>query len=178
MSKEKKEIQVRCQLTERQYRRYMRFHVLGSRKAVGTHLLLSAMILVFGGMNIHAGSPILGALFLALGFYFLVSRYLRFYMSLNRIVEQHGLGETPKLFYELTFQGDGIDARNDKEQAHYPLDRVCRACFMEKDRITYLYLTKSNAFLLPWEGFIQGSPEDLKARIREARGEAVIETFA
>ena len=40
MSKEKKEIQVRCQLTERQYRRYMRFHVLGSRKAVGTHLLL------------------------------------------------------------------------------------------------------------------------------------------
>jgi len=178
MSSEIKDIQVNCRLTDRQYRRYMVFHVLGDKKAVVGHLVLSLLILVFGGMNIHAGSPILGWLFILLGFYFLVSRYLRFFISVGRITEQFGLGKTPKFFYELTFQQDGFDVRNEKEQARYPFDRICRACFMEKHQIVYLYLTKSNAFLLPYEGFDQGGPEDLKARLRGAGKGDVVEEIS
>ncbi|MBR1560348.1 MAG: YcxB family protein [Clostridia bacterium] len=168
-------IRVRCQLTERQYRRYMRFHVLGDKKGVAGHLVLSALIVVFGLMNFRADSPILGYAFIALGAYFFVSRYLRFYMSVNRITEQFGLSETPKFFYALTFTGDGFDIKSDKEQARYGLDRVVRACFMEKDQIIYLYLTKSSAFLLPYAGFEQGTPGDLRARLNAARGGVVEE---
>lgn len=126
----------------------------------------------------HAGSPILGAIFFSLGVYFLLSRYLRFYLSVNRIAAQFGLSDTPKYFYTLGFQGDGFDVKSEKEQAHYPLDRITRACFMEGDRIAYLYLTASSAFLLPYEGFTQGSPGDLKALLLEACGEKTVEIKA
>ena len=171
-------IRVRCALTERQYRRYMRFHVLGDRRSVGAHLFLSLLIVAFGLMNFFTKSPILGWIFVTLGVYFLVSRYLRFYISVNRIIDQYGLGATPKFFYELAFGEDGFEVKNDREQARYGMDRICRACFLEQDRIAYLYLTKANAFLLPYEGFTEGRPEDLKALVREACPEAALKEFS
>ena len=177
MAKVTNQIEIRCQLTERQYRRYMRFHVLGNRKSVGAHLFFSLLIVAFGLMNFHTKSPILGWIFVTLGVYFLVSRYLRFCISVNRIIDQYGLSATPKFFYELTFGEDGFEVKNDREQAHYGMDRICRACFLEQDQIAYLYLTKANAFLLPYEGFTEGRPEDLKALLREACPEAALKEF-
>lgn len=176
MTTDVKDIKIRCRLTEKQYRRYMRFHVLGNRRSVLLHLLLSLLIALFGGMNIFTGSPVLGWIFVTLGLYFFLSRYLRFYLSVNRITAHYGLSDAPKFFYALTFSGDGFDVQNDREQAHYPLSRLCRACFMEKSRIAYLYLNKSTAFLLPYGDFTQGTPADLEARIREACGGTVVES--
>lgn len=178
MPEDIKDIKIRCHLTERMYRRYMRFHVLGDRKAVGLHLGLSLLIMLFGGMNFRTGSPILGWIFVTLGLYFFVSRYLRFYLSVNRIAAQFGLSAEPKFFYELTFSGDGFDVHSDREQARYPLARVCRACFLPKEQIAYLYLNKSSAFLLPYGDFTEGTPADLEARIRTACGGTVVESMA
>ena len=204
--KEKKEekandrIRIESRLTDRQYRDYMNFHVLGNRRDVAQHCIISALIVLFGLINFRAGSPILGWIFVTLGIYVFVSRFVRFYLSVNRISEQFGLSREPKFFYMLTFPlpaslnqktpagGDdlssGISAdrsgdlselefevRNEKESAKYPLSRVCRCCFLEKRQMVYLYLTKANAFLLPFESFTEGSPEDLKALLKAGCGE-------
>ena len=194
--KENGRIRIESRLTDRQYRDYMNFHVLGNRRDVAQHCIISALIVLFGFFNFRAGSPILGWIFVTLGIYVFVSRFVRFYLSVNRIIEQFGLSREPKFFYMLTFpvpasagdravSGDAAQAaersgdlpdlefevRNEKESAKYPLSRVYRCWFLEKRRAAYLYLTKANAFLLPYESFTEGSPDELKALLRAGCGE-------
>ena len=154
-------IYVECRLTERQYRDYMKYHVLGNKKDLCSHIMISVLILLFGLANFRTGSSLLGWIFLSLSVYFFISRFLRFYMSVNRITEQYGLGSEPKYFYSVSFDENGLHVKNLTEKADYKWENICRACYMENKNIIYLYLTKSAAFLLPFEGFSEGTPKDL-----------------
>ena len=156
------EIRVECSLTERQYRNYMKYHVLGNRRDVLRHAILCLLIAAFGLVNFSAKSPLLGWIFVTLAIYLFVSRYLRFYMSVNRIVEQFGLSDTPKYFYTLTFHSRDFEVKNQKEHAKYSYDRIVRTHFNDEQNILYLYLTKSSAFLLPYDGIQGKSAQDLK----------------
>ena len=166
------QIRIESQLTDRQYRRYMNFHVLGNRRDVAIHISICALIIIFGRVNFRTGSPVLGWIFVTLGAYVFISRFFRFYTSVNRIIHEFGLSEEPKFFYTVTFRDDGFEVRNATEKADYELngERIYRACFREKEHILYLYLTKVNAFLLPYASFTQGTPEDLKKLLAEKCG--------
>ena len=161
------DIRVKCALTERQYRDYMKFHVLGNHTDLRRHIILCVLIAAFGAVNFAAGSPVLGWIFATLALYVFVSRFLRFYMSVNRIVEQFGLGEEPKDFYTVTFHSGDFEVDNQKEHARYPYSRIVRVCFREENAILYLYLTSSNAFLIPFGGFESGSVEALKELLQK-----------
>ena len=166
------EIRVECSLTERQYRDYMKFHVLGNRRDVFRHGILCLLIAAFGAVNFSAKSPLLGWIFVTLAIYLFISRYLRFYMSVNRIVEQFGLSGSPKYFYTLTFHSRNFEVKNQKEHANYSYDRILRTHFDDEKQILYLYLTKSSAFLLP-TALIAGAEENtLSASIAAAENKA------
>ena len=169
------DVRVKCALTEQQYRDYMKFHVLGNHKDLRRHIILCALIAAFGAVNFATGSPLLGWIFVTLGLYVFVSRFLRFYMSVNRIVEQFGLGEAPKDFYTIIFHSGNFEVDNRKEHARYPYDRIVRVCFREDRKILYLYLTQSNAFLLPYDGFESGTADDLKSLLQEKAAAAAWE---
>ena len=156
------EIRVECSLTERQYRDYMKFHVLGNRRDVFRHGILCLLIAAFGAVNFSAKSPLLGWIIVTLAIYLFISRYLRFYMSVNRIVEQFGLSGSPKYYYTLTFHSRDFEVKNQKEHANYSYDRILRTHFDDEKQILYLYLTKSSAFLLPYDGIRDKTPQDLK----------------
>ena len=64
------QIRIESRLTDRQYRHYMNFHVLGNRRDVTIHVTISALIVIFGLINFRTGSPILGWIFVTLGAYF------------------------------------------------------------------------------------------------------------
>lgn len=161
------EIRIQCKLTEQQYREYMRYHVLGNRKDLFRHSLLCLLMLSFGGINFAAASPILGWIFVTLGIYLFLSRLIRFYMSVNRIVSQYGLGKEARFFYWLSFREKDFMVRNTKEKAVYGYERIVKAVFRKKERIAYLYLTPSTAFLLPYDGLESGTIEDLREMLRE-----------
>ncbi len=166
------QIRIESRLTDRQYRHYMNFHVLGNRRDVTIHVTISALIVIFGLINFRTGSPILGWIFVTLGAYVFISRFFRFFTSVNRIIHEFGLSAEPKFFYSVTFRDHDFEVRNATEKADYDLngERIRHAYFREKERILYLYLTKANAFLLPYDSFTQGTPEDLKKILAEKCG--------
>ena len=159
---ETKEIYVQSALTEKQYRDYMWFHVTGRNRDWLLHLFGAALVVAFAAANFHTGSPILGWIFLTLGVYLLLSRYIRFFVSVDRIVKQFGLSAEPKAFYSVRFTDKGLAVRNDREFAQYSWEQVKKLWFRPRRRIAYVYLTEQNAFLLPYECFVSGAPEELR----------------
>ena len=166
------QICIESKLTDRQYRQYMNFHVLGNRRDVAIHVTISALIVIFGFVNFRTGSPVLGWIFVTLGVYVFISRFFRFFTSVNRIIHEFGLSDDPKYVYTLTFREDGFLVRNATEMAEYELngERIFHAYFREKEQILYLYLTKANAFLLPYQSFVQGTPRDLEKLLADKCG--------
>ncbi|MDD3369038.1 MAG: YcxB family protein [Lachnospiraceae bacterium] len=156
-------ITVRSNITEKIYQTYMNFHVYKRDKSWIKLPICCAIIAVFAVCNFIASSPILGWIFLTLAFYLLISRFLRFYMSVNRICMEYKLNQIPKLFYTVTLSRSGIDVVNEKEKANYSWDQVYHV-YRRKD-IIYLYLNSQNAFLLPFDELDGGSAEDLWALI-------------
>lgn len=148
-------IKIDCSLTEKQYRRYMTFHVLERSKSWLKIVVCSVLIFIFGMMNFKVGSPVLGWIFVTLAAYLLFSRFIRFFTSVNRIVLQYQLSDTPKHFYSIVFFSDGLTVANDKEFAKYEWSRIHKAYF-RKD-ILYLYLNEQTAFLIPYDGIEKGS---------------------
>ena len=178
------EITIESCLTDRQYRKYMNFHVLGSRSDVAKHCIISVLIVIFGMINFRTGSPVLGWIFVTLGLYVFVSRFIRFYMSVNRIIHEFGLSQEPKFFYMIRFSSGGAGSsadtfhvKNATESADYPLEKVYHAYFREKEQIVYLYLTKANAFLLPYASFTRGTPGDLKELLSQKCGDHKVTVY-
>ena len=161
------DIKVSCDLTEKQYRNYMFFHVLGKKKDLLIHLLWCLLILFFGLSNFHVNSPILGWVFTIAAIYLFVSRYLRFFMSVNRISEQYGLSDTPKHFYTIVFQSTSFQIRNQKEVARYTWKEIFHVYIMEQRNMIYLYMNKDTAFLLPYVGIENGTIDQLKTFLSE-----------
>ena len=155
------EIRVKFALTEDQYRKYMKHLVLGNRKDVRRHVIVSVLIVLFGIANHIAGSPILGWIFILLGIYVFSSRFYRFFTSVNRIVSEFSLSNQPKYFYTLSFHNTGFQVQNLTEKAEYPYSRVNRVTVRQKEEIIYLFLAEKNAFLLPFDGFESGTWQDL-----------------
>lgn len=161
------DIKVTCDLTEKQYRNYMTFHVLGRKKDLFLHLLWCILILFFGLSNFHANSPILGWVFTIIAIYLFISRYLRFFISINRISEQYGLSDTPKHFYTIAFQPASFQVRSPKETARYNWSDVFQVHIMEQKNMIYLYMTKDNAFLLPYSGVENDTIQSLRNFLSE-----------
>ena len=156
------DIKVTCNLTEKQYRNYMTFHVLGRKKDLLLHLFWCLLILAFGLVNFHINGPILGWVFTIASVYLFVSRYLRFFISVNRISEQYGLSDTPKYFYTVVFQPASFQGRSQKETARYNWGDIFQIHIMEQKNMIYLYMNKDTAFLLPYEGIENGTISSLK----------------
>lgn len=156
-------ITVHTRLTRRIYRQYMHFHVyrkdLGWLKFTGGCLL----VFLFGLINFRTDSPMLGWVFVLLAAYLLVSRFLRFYLSLDRICRQYGLDSLPRTFYTVTFTGSGLDVTSKTEHASYSWEQVYHA--YRRPGILYLYMNPQTAYLLP-DGMVEGGTlEDLWALV-------------
>ena len=158
-------ITVHTRLTRTSYRKYMYFHVFRKDSA---WLKFTAMCLLVRQAsalpptsftpNVAIG-PGLGWVFVLLAAYLLVSRYLRFFLSLNRICSQYGLDSLPRTFYSITFSPSGLDVSNKTEHASYPWKQVHHA--YRRPGILYLYMNPQTAYLLP-DGMIEcGTLEDL-----------------
>ncbi|MDO4962108.1 MAG: YcxB family protein [Eubacteriales bacterium] len=158
----------RTELTEKIYRKYMYYHVFRRDKGWLKHLIMCAVILIFGLMNLYTNSPVLAVIFITLALYLFVSRYLRFFISIGRITEQFGLGAEPNYFYTLTLSDSVIHVENGKETADYPWDRVCLACIFPD--IIYLYMNPQTALLLPTGCLTSASGTDSAAANAELAG--------
>lgn len=152
-------ITVHTRLTQTLYRQYMHFHVY--QKDHGWLIFTGGCLLVFlfGLFNFRTDGPILGWVFVVLAVYLLVSRFLRFYLSLNRICRQYGLDSLPRSFYSVTFTPEGLEVRNRTEQAFYSWDQVHHAYF--RPGIIYLYMNPQTAYLLPDSMVEGGTLEDV-----------------
>lgn len=152
-------ITVHTMLTQKIYRQYMHFHVYqkdrGWLKFTGGCLL----VFLFGLFNFRTNSPLLGWAFTLLAAYLLVSRFLRFYLSLNRICRQYGLDDTPRAFYDVTFTVSGLDVKNKTEKAFYPWERVYHV--YRRPGILYFYMNPQTAYLLPGDKVEGGELEDV-----------------
>ena len=168
------EIKARCELTQQQYRAYMKFHVLGRKKDLIIHAIGAILLFLFGLANMKVSSPILGWTFIALALYFLVSRYLRFFISVNRIVKQFGLTDTPKYFYSLTFHDHTFDISNNKESARYEYRKIHHVNFMDQDQLIFLYMTADQAFLIPYSAFSSGSASLLKQLLSAETADGIV----
>ncbi len=150
-------ITVHTRLTRRLYRQYMHFHVFrkdfGWLKFTGGCLL----VFIFGLFNFRVDSIILGWVFVLFALYLLVSRFLRFYLSLNRICRQYGLDEMPRTFYSITFTSSGLDVRNKTEHAAYTWEQVHHV--YKRPGILYLYMNPRTAYLLP-DGMVENGTLD------------------
>jgi hypothetical protein len=152
-------ITVHTRLTRTSYRKYMYFHVFRKDSAWLKFTAMCLLVLLFGLINFRTGSPGLGWVFVLLAAYLLVSRYLRFFLSLNRICSQYGLDSLPRTFYSITFSPSGLDVSNKTEHASYPWKQVHHA--YRRPGILYLYMNPQTAYLLP-DGMIEcGTLEDL-----------------
>jgi len=174
MDRKTQRVTAECKLTDRQYRKYMNFHVLGNHRDVAKHSIACALIVLFGLINFRTASPVLGWIFVTLGVYLFISRFIRFYMSVNRIIHQFGLSEEPKFFYMLSFSGSSFTVQNATEKADYEMSRIHHVYDRKKESIIYLYLTKANAFLLPYDSFTSGSPGELKKMIEDQCGHDIV----
>ena len=175
-----KQIYVNCKFTQKQYRDYLNFHVLGNKPAMRRHIFISVLILLFGLANFRAGSPILGWIFVPVGIYVLLSRFVWLFINGSRVIKQYGLSDTPKFFYAVSFTGEekGLHIKNTSKKVHYAWSQIWHVCVREKQQIIYLYLTKSKAFLLPFECFEKGTPQELLALISEKCGGNKITHFS
>ena len=116
-------ITVHTRLTRTSYRKYMYFHVFRKDSAWLKFTAMCLLVLLFGLINFRTGSPGLGWVFVLLAAYLLVSRYLRFFLSLNRICSQYGLDSLPRTFYSITFSPSGLDT--DICPGRQQQDRAC-----------------------------------------------------
>jgi len=105
-------ITVHTRLTRTSYRKYMYFHVFRKDSAWLKFTAMCLLVLLFGLINFRTGSPGLGWVFVLLAAYLLVSRYLRFFLSLNRICSQYCLDSLPRTFYSITLSPSGLDVSN------------------------------------------------------------------
>lgn len=157
---------VHSYITEKMYHSYMKFHEYKRDKS-WIHLpILSFAMVVFGICNFMANSPLIGWIFITLAIYIMISRFLRFYTSVNRVCEQYSLSEIPHLFYTVILNGSQIRVTNDKEHASYTWDQVYHA-YRVNDMI-YLYFTAQTAFLLPTDNMDGGDSTELWQLICES----------
>ena len=156
-------ITVHSNITYQIYRSYMNFHVFRRDKGWVKLVLYCFAFIIFGIFNLKANSPILGSIFIGLAIYVLVSRFLRFYMSVNRIADTFQLTNVPRLFYTIKVCHSDIEIHNEKENATYTWNQVHHA-YRVKDMI-YLYFTQQTAFLLPSTNIEGGDMDSLWALI-------------
>ena len=152
-------ITVHTRLTRTSYRKYMYFHVFRRDSAWLKFTAMCLLLLLFGLFNFRTDSPILGWVFTGLAAYLLISRYLRFFLSLNRICSQYGLDSLPRTFYTITFTPSGLDVSNRTEQASYPWKQVHHA--YRRPGILYIYMNPQTAYLVPDDMTEGGTLEEL-----------------
>ena len=158
-------ITIHTDLDEKTYRSYMNFHVFKKDRGWLVQLLLCLVIFIFGLMNYQVHSPILGTVFVLLSLYLLITRFLRFYISLNRICETYGLSDKPKHFYTLVVSDAGLRVSNQTENTVYQWEQVYHAyCF---PHMIYLYMNRSTAFLLPDTRMEGGTEAELREIIKK-----------
>lgn len=165
---EEEKIRIRCSLTVKNYREYMLFHVFARNLDWLWHLILVLLTLAFALVNFKVESAILGWLFSILAGYLLLSRYLRFYLSLRRNIRQFELTENPKLFYTITFGTGDFSVENGKESLKYPISRIQKFYFLNKKEIAYMFVSDQQAFLLPYASFETGSADELRKLLGES----------
>lgn len=154
-----KNIVINSMLTDRVYRSYMNFHVYKRDKSYIKLILLSALMLVFGIVNLYANSPIIAFIFISLALYLFASRFMRFYISVNRICTQYNMSNKPRFFYSLSFSNNGIFVTNDCEKTSYPFDKI-HHIYMLND-VMYIYINPNNAFIAPFDGLYEQTKKDL-----------------
>lgn len=156
-------ITIHANITYQIYRTYMNFHVFRRDKGWIKLILLCLAFILFGILNLKANSLVLGWIFIVLAIYVLVSRFLRFFISVNRIADTFQLTHIPRLFYTIKIRDLDIEIHNEKENATYKWNQVYHA-YRVKDMI-YLYFTEQTAFLLPSINIEGGDLDSLWALI-------------
>ncbi|MFV0504231.1 MAG: YcxB family protein [Lachnospirales bacterium] len=146
-------------LTEKIYRTYIKFHVYNRNKDWLLIPILSFVILIFALINLFTNSPILAFIFIILAIYLLLSRFLRFYISVNRICKQFNLSSAPKYFYTLEFCGENLLVFSKTENTEYPLNKIFHIYIF--NNILYIYINKNSAFIAPLNEFSQNEKENL-----------------
>ncbi len=150
-------------LTAEVFRRFSIFDVMKRRKAWKSPLLF---ISIMGGsaivcyiMNHVRGAVLLGNVLMTIGLGLPIVYFTSYFTSLRKQIIQMGLSR-PQYAYtlKLTQKAEGIEIRNETEQAAYRWDQVYH---VYRDQIaTYLYMTASRAFILP-HTCIEEGPDEL-----------------
>ena len=139
--------------------------------------MIAVMLVLLGLLSLRMGHTAPGWVLAVLGALVLLFPFLRLYVSLGRTVSQYGLSAEPKLFYTVRFDEGGLHIRNASQKADYRWDQIYHVCAMESRQIIYLYLARTTAFLLPYEGFDPGEKEDLLRQIRKRCGDSKVSVY-
>jgi hypothetical protein len=150
------EIIVESKIDKKIYLDFFRFNCFYMNKHARNSFLFPLLLLLFAIFNWFVGSAYLGWILFVLALITPIWILITYRSQAEKQIRQFDLN-SPKVFYTISFSSNGIYIRNKKEKADYNWDTVYSiyrtSCYM------YLYLTKTKAFIIPFEGILSSTPE-------------------
>ena len=159
-----KPIVVRTTVNAQVFREFSHFNAFQMNYRGLMLLVFPVFLLLLAFIHLNTGSRLFFYLYCGAGL-LLPLAYLIFYrVSLNRQIRLHRL-ETPRVAYTVTLGEKEVKVTSDTEKTTFQWHQVYRVFHLEQ--VSYLYLTKARAFILPHGDLQQGTPEALVTLVKE-----------
>ncbi|SMP58234.1 YcxB family protein [Anoxynatronum buryatiense] len=153
-----KSLVIRTTINAQVFRQFSYFNAFQMNHRGLMLLFFPVFLIILGVIHLNTGSRLFFYAYCGAGL-LLPALYLTFYhVSLKRQIRLHGL-DTPRVAYTVTLDPHEVQVVNAHETTTFQWHQVYRVFHL--DHVSYLYLTKARAFILPHGDFHQGTPEAL-----------------
>ncbi|MEN1760058.1 YcxB family protein [Anoxynatronum sibiricum] len=153
-----KPIVVRTTVNAQIFRDFSHFNAFQMNHRGLMLLFFPVFLIILGVVHLSTGSRLFFYAYCGAGL-LLPLAYLIFYrVSLNRQIRLHHL-EMPRVAYTVTLGQKDVKVTSETEITTFQWHQVYRVFHLEQ--VSYLYLTKARAFILPHGDLQQGTPEAL-----------------
>lgn len=156
-------ITAKCLINSKSYLDFNRFHRFYMNKSSINIIIFPLLIIAFAVFNWLIGNTFIGWILFAAGIIAPLWIFAKFRLDTGLKIKEFDLKNNPRVFYTINFNSDGIRLKNSKESVSYKWDNIYM--FYYTNKYTYLYLTKSNAFIIPHTSLINSDINDLNKYI-------------
>ena len=151
-------VTIQSTIDEQTFRDFSYFHNLTLGSRMTGFVVSSALLVIFGAVNLLTGSLLLFVLCVGFAVFIPLLYYLFYQRSLRNQIRANQLHE-PRAAYTLTLDDKGVTASTEKERMDYPWKNIFRVYRTQK--YIYVYIIKNRAFIIPLKDVKGATPDAL-----------------